>query len=90
MGLFSKPFVYKNDMRRNRGGPYKTEPATDLTRWRLTNDGGRQTWDYVPDDESAEREQTLLERHVLGLDTVSKCTAITVNAVIAIRIVIHY
>ncbi|XP_064613807.1 lanosterol synthase-like isoform X2 [Liolophura sinensis] len=62
-------FRYSNNMARNRGGPYKTEPVTDLTRWRLTCEGGRQTWRYVPDGETPEREQTLLERHSLGLET---------------------
>ncbi|XP_046553648.1 LOW QUALITY PROTEIN: lanosterol synthase-like [Haliotis rubra] len=63
------PSRYENTMRRNRGGPYKTAPATDLTRWRLTNVVGRQTWDYIEDGEVPEREQTLLEKHSLGLDT---------------------
>ena len=61
---------YANDMARNRGGPYKTKPATDLTRWRLTNKDGRQTWRYIPEGETPEREQTLLELQCLGLDSV--------------------
>lgn len=69
MPLWGKPFRYQNELARNRGGPYKTEPATDLTRWRLKNEDGRQTWHYIPDDESPKRDQTVLERHVLGLDT---------------------
>ena len=72
MPFWGKPFRYQNDLARNRGGPYKTEPVTDLTHWRLTNEGGRQTWHYVPEDETPSRDQTLLERHVLGLDTVQK------------------
>lgn len=55
---------------RRRGGPYKTDPATDLTRWRLSNVEGRQCWSFVEDGESAEREQNVLEAHSLGLDTV--------------------
>ncbi|XP_069841294.1 lanosterol synthase [Dendropsophus ebraccatus] len=51
---------------RRRGGPYKTAPATDLTRWRLTCTEGRQTWRYA---EGEERPQTALEAHSLGLDT---------------------
>lgn len=70
MPYWKKSFRYQNDLPRNRGGPYKTKPATDLTRWRLTNEGGRQTWRYIPEGDTPEREQTLLERHVLGLDTV--------------------
>ncbi|XP_005089657.1 lanosterol synthase [Aplysia californica] len=63
------PYQYKNDMRRNRGGPYKTKPATDLTRWRLTNTEGRQVWQYFTKEEDLPREQTCLEKHSLGLDT---------------------
>ncbi|KAL3970257.1 acylglycerol lipase [Sarotherodon galilaeus] len=54
---------------RRRGGPYKTEPATDLSRWRLTNVEGRQTWRYLEDQEIADRDQSMLEAHSLGLDT---------------------
>ncbi len=71
MNIFGKPFKYQNDLPRNRGGPYKTKPATDLTRWRLTTVAGRQTWHYIPDGQPIDREQTLFERHALGLDTVS-------------------
>lgn len=55
---------------RRRGGPYKTDPATDLSRWRLTNVEGRQTWHYVEDQDAPDREQTMLEAYSLGLDTV--------------------
>ncbi|XP_037542212.1 lanosterol synthase-like isoform X1 [Nematolebias whitei] len=54
---------------RRRGGPYKTEPATDLSRWRLTSVEGRQTWDYVEDQDTPDREQTMMEALSLGLDT---------------------
>lgn len=64
------PVVSSRHLRR-RGGPYKTEPATDLSRWRLTNVEGRQTWRYVEDGDTPDREQTMLEAHSLGLDTVS-------------------
>uniref|UniRef100_A0A8C4LE57 Terpene cyclase/mutase family member n=1 Tax=Equus asinus asinus TaxID=83772 RepID=A0A8C4LE57_EQUAS len=53
---------------RRRGGPYKTAPATDLSRWRLSNEKGRQTWTYFQDDDPG-RAQTGLEAHLLGLDT---------------------
>lgn len=55
---------------RRRGGPYKTEPATDLSRWRLSNQVGRQTWTYSQEEDPV-REQSGLEAHLLGLDTVS-------------------
>uniref|UniRef100_A0A8C4W976 Terpene cyclase/mutase family member n=1 Tax=Gopherus evgoodei TaxID=1825980 RepID=A0A8C4W976_9SAUR len=54
---------------RRRGGPYKTEPASDLTRWRLSNEEGRQSWRYVEAGEECEREQSGLEAHCVGLDT---------------------
>ncbi|XP_055494164.1 lanosterol synthase [Leucoraja erinacea] len=54
---------------RRRGGPYKTEPATDLTQWRLANVEGRQTWSYIDYREAESRSQTMLELHSLGLDT---------------------
>lgn len=65
------PHKYSNDMQRRRGGPYKTEPATDLTRWRLSNTEGRQVWQYFEKEEQLPRKQTFLEKHSLGLDTVS-------------------
>lgn len=54
---------------RRRGGPYRTKPATDLSRWRLSNADGRQTWSYEDDRDTADREQSMLEAHSLGLDT---------------------
>ncbi|XP_037685827.1 lanosterol synthase isoform X2 [Choloepus didactylus] len=53
---------------RRRGGPYKTEPATDLSRWRLSSEEGRQSWTYLPEGAPG-RGQTGLEAHSLGLDT---------------------
>lgn len=65
-------FKYANNLRRNRGGPYKTEPVTELRRWRLRNVGGRQTWHYLESNEECEAwPQTLLDKHSLGLSTVS-------------------
>lgn len=61
---------YASNLARNHGGPHRTLPATDLTRWRLTNVDGRQTWRYLDDKElSSAREQTVLEKHSLGLAT---------------------
>ncbi|XP_072594595.1 lanosterol synthase [Vulpes vulpes] len=54
---------------RRRGGPWKTEPATDLSRWRLRCERGRQTWTYLGAEEGPGRGQTALEAHSLGLDT---------------------
>ena len=44
--------------------------ATDLSKWRLKNERGRQTWWYDADGEFG-RDSNFLERHSLGLDTVS-------------------
>ena len=68
--LACTPLLLLRHLRR-RGGPYKTEPATDLGRWRLANVEGRQTWRYVEDHQTPDREQTMLEAHSLGLDTVN-------------------
>ena len=46
-------------------------PVTDLTRWRLTNERGRQTWEYDEEGHS-EREPNFVECHALGLDIVSE------------------
>ena len=47
----------------------RVPPATDLAKWRMTNENGRQRWHY--DEEGLfERESSFLERHALGLDKV--------------------
>ena len=58
---------HKYQYAKNHGAPCKSEPATDLTRWQLTCVKGRQTWSYIPQGEKV--EQTLLEKHSLGLET---------------------
>ncbi|XP_014677721.1 PREDICTED: lanosterol synthase-like [Priapulus caudatus] len=71
---------YENTMRRNRGIPRVTPPATDLSRWRLTCVDGRQTWRYHDDDNKPDRAQTPLERHSLGVATDSDRTPATTAA----------
>jgi len=71
MSWFSTSYKYHNVLRRNRGGPYRTEPATDLSRWRLRCVEGAQRWYYIPEGSEPEREQSLLEKHSLGIDCVS-------------------
>ena len=44
--------------------------STDLTKWRLKNERGRQTWWYDADGDFG-RESNFIEMHLLGLDTVS-------------------
>ncbi|TRZ03754.1 hypothetical protein DNTS_009746 [Danionella cerebrum] len=53
---------------RRRGGPHKTNPVTDLSRWRLSSVEGRQTWRYI-ETYTMDRQQSMLEHHSLGLGT---------------------
>ena len=71
MSWFSTQYKYNNTLRRNRGGPYKTDPATDLDRWRLKCVDGAQRWYYIAEGTEPERDQSLLEKHLLGIDSVS-------------------
>lgn len=46
-------------------------PQTDLTRWRLKNVRGRQTWHYLQSAaEIKQWPQTVADKYFLGLDTV--------------------
>lgn len=67
-------FKYANNLKRNRGGPYKTAPATDLSRWRLKNVEGRQTWHYLDTSDAQKKPQSLLEKHSIGLTTVCEAS----------------
>lgn len=47
--------------------------STDLRRWRLADDRGRQTWHYMSTDEEAKLwPQSTVDKHHLGLDLVSE------------------
>jgi len=47
------------------------DERTDLERWRLLDERGRQTWHYMSSDKQAEEwPQTLADRHHLGLPLV--------------------
>lgn len=43
--------------------------STDLTKWRLKNERGRQTWWYDVNGDFG-RDSNFVELHSLGLDTV--------------------
>ncbi|KAJ2359469.1 hypothetical protein GGF43_000088 [Coemansia sp. RSA 2618] len=43
------------------------EFCSDLSRWRLNVDNGRQTWEYVDEAAARERPQSFVERYWLGL-----------------------
>jgi lanosterol synthase len=48
------------------------DARTDLTRWRLKDDRGRQTWHYLETDEQLKAwPLSVADRYFLGLDTVS-------------------
>ena len=47
------------------------DPATDIERWRLLDERGRQTWHYLQSDEQVKQwPQTTADRHHLGLPLV--------------------
>jgi len=71
MSWFSTSYKYNNVLRRNRGGPYRTSPVTDLSRWRLKCVDGAQLWYYVAEGSEPERDQSMLEKHSVGVDCVS-------------------
>lgn len=49
------------------------ESHTDLRRWRLADERGRQTWHYMSTDEEATLwPQNTVDKHHLGLDLVSE------------------
>ena len=54
-------------------------PLTDVTKWRLRCERGRQTWEYDELGESG-REQNFIEKHALGMDTVSRCVGIDLGS----------
>jgi hypothetical protein len=50
----------------------KKDKRTDLTRWRMLDDDGRQTWHYLEDGKEAEAwPQSFADRYYLSLPTVS-------------------
>ncbi|KAF1812174.1 oxidosqualene:lanosterol cyclase [Eremomyces bilateralis CBS 781.70] len=55
------------------GRAIPTDPQadkTDYSRWRMLDDGGRQTWQYLrTDEEVAKWPQTAADKYFLGLDT---------------------
>ena len=49
----------------------ETDKKTDLERWRLLDERGRQTWHYLRSDEELEDwPQSIADRHHLGLPLV--------------------
>jgi hypothetical protein len=70
--LTSTPRMERNSCGRTSLGPEaaRVGPATDLSKWRLHCDRGRQTWEYLEEEGVENREQSFIERHSLGLDTV--------------------
>lgn len=49
----------------------KLEGRTDYSRWRMLDEGGRQTWHYLEDDAAVEKwPQTTADKYFLGRDLV--------------------
>jgi lanosterol synthase len=47
------------------------DPQTDINRWRLLDERGRQTWHYLQTDKEVEAwPQSIVDRHHLGLPVV--------------------
>ena len=53
-------------------GAATIDAKTDLNRWRLLDEEGRQTWHYLESEEEIkEWPQSIVDRHHLGLPLVS-------------------
>ena len=49
------------------------DARTDLTRWRLKDERGRQTWHYLETDEELKAwPLSVADRYFMGLETVSQ------------------
>lgn len=59
-------------------------PVTDVTKWRLHCERGRQAWEYDELDKSG-RTQNFIEKHALGMDTV--CVPVLCVCVARCRVV---
>ena len=58
------------------------DEKTDIERWRLLDERGRQTWHYLTTDEEVEAwPQSIVDRHHLGLPLVGaqNCSAYSVK-----------
>jgi len=47
------------------------DTQTDLTRWRLRNDRGVQTWHYLESEQLKTWPMSVADKYFLGFDTVS-------------------
>ncbi len=61
-----------NPLEKESGNTAKLAESTDLGRWRLLDERGRQTWHYMSaDKETQSWPQTIADRYHLGLPLVS-------------------
>ena len=68
-------------------GTAAADPATDLRRWRVLDERGRQTWHYLTTDKELEAwPQTVADKHFLGLPLVRSiaCFSLHTNADVAL------
>jgi len=55
----------------NKSVEQPKDVKTDYTRWRLVDERGRQTWEYLASDEKAKQwTQTTADKYHVGLNTV--------------------
>lgn len=63
--------VTYNEKSQNGSSDFTTKSATDLTRWRLLDERGRQTWHYLTTDEEIKAwPQSIADKHHLGIPLV--------------------
>jgi hypothetical protein len=60
------------DAEKTTRGRVQKDRKTDYSRWRLLDERGRQTWQYLRTDEEVEKwPQSVADKYHLGLSTVS-------------------
>lgn len=59
----------EHEKKKRQGGSAEDLPqSTDLDRWRLLDERGRQTWHYLSTDDAVKAwPQSVVDRHHLGL-----------------------
>jgi hypothetical protein len=78
--LNGHPLTYGSEKLHNGYSDFRTQTeipqATDITRWRLLDECGRQTWHYLTTDEAVQAwPQSIADKHFLGLPLVSMTSA---------------
>lgn len=62
--------------------PKIRDAKTDHSRWRMLDDGGRQTWEYLESDEEFRKwPLSAADKWYLGMDTVSTQKAVQLTMI---------